>query len=106
MSKVGPELLITSAYRDREAFMAEAIFRLPIVDKDHTEQDIVTLRRKVRGKEKGLYVDTLAIQAQDGNPISSAVAIERIREELRAITRGISCLVRPHRTNGTKPRGA
>lgn len=88
-------------HREREAFMAEAIFRLPIVDKDQAQQDIDSLRGHVRGKEGGLYVNILASQAQDGNPIASTIAIEKIREELRALAGGMPQMGRRPKPNGT-----
>ena len=106
MKKLTSGLIPVSIHREREAFMATAIYSLPIVDKDQAGDDIDLLRRRVRGKEEVLYVDHLASRAQDGNPITSAVAIGRIREELRTLAGGMSQMGRPHKPNGTKPNNA
>lgn len=95
-----------SIHREREAFMATAIYNLPIVDKDRAGDDIDLLRRHVRRREEVLHVDHLALQAQDGNPFTSAIAIGRIREELRSLAGGMSQMGRPPKPNGTKPNNA
>lgn len=102
MGKILPELLSIRTNRGREAFMSQAVCNLPIVDKDQAEQDISLLRRHVRIEAEGLYVDGLATEAQDGNPIISTVAIGKIRDELRAIAAGTRIRISPGK-NWIKP---
>jgi predicted aspartyl protease len=78
----------TSDWADQQKrrFQAEYLDYHPVVDKDSAEEELAKLRKAGKKHPNNAKFRELEQKVLDGNPFTSALAIDRVREQLKALS--------------------